>query len=97
MQKVLLYIAVSLDGFIAAENDDTSWLDAYQVEDEDYGYGVFIKNVDSAIMGSRTYQQALEHPERLLNDLKTYVLTSKPLPVKHGSNVSFMLDKLKKF
>ncbi len=73
--KVLLYIAMSLDGYIARKNDDISWLEPYQTPEEDYGYSAFINTVGSAIMGSRTYQQSLEHPERLLRGLKTYVLS----------------------
>jgi dihydrofolate reductase len=85
--KVLLYIAISLDGFIASKNDDVSWLDQYQTETEDYGYSVFIKTVGTAIMGARTYMQSLEHPERLLKELKTYVLTKQQLPIPQGFNV----------
>ena len=87
--KVLLYIATSLDGFIARKDDDISWLDFYQVENEDYGYSTFIKTVGTAIMGARTYTQSLEHPERLLKGLQTYVLSKWLFPMSSNVNVEF--------
>ncbi len=79
MGKVLVYIAVSLDGFIARPDDDISWLDPFSAGGEDYGYGDFLRTMGTAVMGSRTYGQSLAHPERLLTGLKNYILTSKPL------------------
>jgi len=42
-RKIILYIAMSLDGYIARENNDISWLDIVEDPDEDYGYGKFIQ------------------------------------------------------
>ncbi|MBR9922544.1 MAG: dihydrofolate reductase [Bacteroidetes bacterium] len=55
MRKLILYIACSLDGYIAKPNDDLSFLDKVQVEGMDYGYHDFIATVDTIIMGRRTY------------------------------------------
>lgn len=38
MTKVILYIAVSSDGFIADKQGGVSWLDEFSGEPEDYGY-----------------------------------------------------------
>lgn len=54
--KLLLYISMSLDGFLAGENDDLSWLDAMAKEGEDYGYSDFTKNIDKYIVGHTTYK-----------------------------------------
>jgi dihydrofolate reductase len=89
MGKVIVYIATSLDGFIAGPDDDISWLDPFSVPGEDYGYGEFIRNVGTAIMGARTYEQSLAHPERLLTGLNNYVLTSRSLPAAPGASVEF--------
>jgi dihydrofolate reductase len=50
-RKVILYIAVSLDGYIAKPNDDLSFLSIVQQEGEDYGYANFINSVDTVILG----------------------------------------------
>lgn len=55
MANVIIYCAVSLDGFLAAPNDDLSFLDAMHVEGEDYGYNQLKNRVDTIIMGRKTY------------------------------------------
>ena len=85
MGKVVVYIATSLDGFIARPDDDISWLDPFSAGSEDYGYGDFIRNMGTAVMGARTYEQSLIHPDRLLTGLKNYILTSRSLPPAPGT------------
>jgi len=99
--KVLLYIAMSLDGYIARKNEDISWLEPYQTPEEDYGYSAFINTVGCAIMGARTYQQSLEHPERLLKGLKTYVLSQRSFPSApevelYSGKLEALVEKIKR-
>lgn len=46
-----LFIATSLDGYIAGPDDDLSWL----FTDADYGFEEFYQSVDTLIMGRGTY------------------------------------------
>ena len=46
---------MSLDGFIATEDDDLSWLSMVEQEGEDYGYAAFNETVDTYIMKYRSY------------------------------------------
>ncbi len=94
MGKVIVYIATSLDGFIARPDDDISWLDPFSAGGEDYGYGDFIRNIGTAVMGARTYEQSLVHPERLLTDLKNYILTSRSLPLAPGTRTELWYGPL---
>lgn len=55
MRKVIVYIATSLDGFIAGENDSLDFLKCVEKPGEDYGYADFIKTIDTVIMGRKTY------------------------------------------
>jgi dihydrofolate reductase len=48
---VILFIAASLDGYIAGPDDDLSWL----FTDADYGFSSFYAGVDTLIMGRGTY------------------------------------------
>ena len=76
MRKVVLYIATSLDGYIAKENHDISWLSVVGSANEDYGYGEFIKTVDTVIMGRRTYDKVLSMTEEFPHKgKKCYVLS----------------------
>jgi dihydrofolate reductase len=60
MGKVVLYIAASIDGYIARENGAVDWLDLVAVEGEDYGYAAFYDSVDALIMGSKTYEEVVQ-------------------------------------
>ena len=55
MRKLKVFIACSIDGFIADENGGLDFLEAVQVEGEDYGYAEFCKDVDTVIIGRKTY------------------------------------------
>lgn len=55
MRKLILYIATSLDGYIAKPNDDLGFLKIVQKEGEDYGYAEFTANIDTIILGRKTY------------------------------------------
>jgi len=59
MGKVVLYIAVSIDGYIARDDGTVDWLDVVAAEGEDYGYTAFYEAVDGLIMGSKTYEEVV--------------------------------------
>lgn len=60
MRKISLFIATSLDGYIAKPNDDLDFLKLVEKEGEDYGYGEFTDTIDTVIVGRRTYDYVLE-------------------------------------
>jgi dihydrofolate reductase len=75
MSRRMVYIASSLDGFIARKNGDIDWLE----EDPSYDYyQEFIKNVGVILMGASTYEKVLSfgigwpYPEQM-----SYVFTHK--------------------
>lgn len=75
-RKLVVYIAMSLDGYIAAPGDDLSFLDKVQVKGEDYGYGAFIKTVDTVLIGRRTYDWVMKQvPVFPHADMETYVIS----------------------
>lgn len=53
MSRVRVFIACSLDGFIAGENNDLSWLPSGG--DDDHGYAAFMAEVGALLMGRATY------------------------------------------
>lgn len=59
MKKTILYIAASLDGFIARADGSVDWLPAPAIGGEDYGYAAFLETVDTLVMGRKTYEQSL--------------------------------------
>lgn len=54
MTKVVLFIATSLDGYIASPDGTVDWL----FHDADYGYTEFMASVDAVVMGRQTWEQA---------------------------------------
>ncbi|MGA9517160.1 MAG: dihydrofolate reductase family protein [Trichococcus sp.] len=58
-RKVRVYIAASLDGYIAHSDGNIDWLDSVARHDEDYGYAAFIETIDTVIMGRKTYEKVL--------------------------------------
>lgn len=59
MRNVILYIATTLDGYIAGPGDDISFLDRAQLPGEDYGYKAFYDKVDTVVVGRKTYEKVL--------------------------------------
>ena len=93
-RKVILYIATSLDGYIAKPNDDLSFLSIVEQTGEDYGYGSFIKTVDTVILGRKTYEwvmnQVTDFPHGNQN---TFVITRTSRPAI--GNIKFHTGNLK--
>lgn len=80
-RKVIVYIATSLDGYIAKPNDDLSFLSIVEHEGEDYGYDDFIKSVDTVILGRKTYDWVVSQvPEFPHQDKKSFVITRTARP-----------------
>lgn len=83
MRKLIVYIAASLDGYIAAPNDDLSFLNIVESPGEDYGYNEFFNSIDTIVLGKRTYdwvksQVGTEHYDK--SDKDIYVITHSNLP-----------------
>ena len=77
MAEIKLYIATSLDGYIARKNNSLDWLNALQVpEGEDFGYGEFYSGIDTVLMGANTYKEVLSFGvDWPYEDCKSYVIS----------------------
>ena len=76
--KVSVYIATSLDGFIARQNGDLDWLPAPTEGGEDFGYAKFMFTIDHIVMGRNTFEKVLTFGGWHY-DKKVIVLTSRDL------------------
>jgi dihydrofolate reductase len=100
-RKVILYIATSLDGYIAKQDDNLDFLSLVEQEGEDYGYADFEKTVDTVILGRRTYEIAASMAGHFPHsDKNAYIITRKPRPdtdsVKfYSGDLKALIHKLK--
>ncbi|MBK1988858.1 dihydrofolate reductase [Sphaerospermopsis aphanizomenoides BCCUSP55] len=92
MRKIRLFIASSLDGYIASKSGDVDWL----FTDHDYGYSEFFNSIDTLIMGSKTYHQILGFGEYPYPGKKAFVVSK----TRHGGqddHVQFVGENLESF
>jgi dihydrofolate reductase len=81
--KTSLFIAMSLDGYIAKPDGDISFLNQVEQKGEDYGYTTFIETVDSVVLGRKTYDKVLSMGiEMPYGDRQVFVLTRQPQPAR---------------
>src|SRR4030095_3362006 len=87
MGKIVCNLATSVDGFIADENGGVDWLNDFNAED--YGMVEFFEQCGTAIMGSKTYEQALAF-NSWFGKLKGVVFTSRKLPPFKNEIINFV-------
>lgn len=77
-----VFIATSLDGFIAREDGGLDWLDdanATVPEGEDCGYSAFMASVDVLVMGRKTYEKVLTFGEWPYGETRVVVMSGSPI------------------
>ncbi len=82
MRKVILGVAVSLDGFIEGPNGEYDWC----LTDQDYGFSDFFKRVDTIFVGRKTYEMSLgmEGGDAGFPKFKEYIFSTTLKKVKEG-------------
>lgn len=102
MARILGYIAASLDGLIAADDDDLGWL--FKYDDMDLGehdYGTFLKRIRTVVMGRGTYDFIAREPAPwAYADQRVIVVTSRPIedpkgPLEIRTDVSDLVSELR--
>jgi dihydrofolate reductase len=78
MTTLSVYIASSLDGYIATDDDALDWLEAAARPDEDYGFASFLDDVDALAMGRRTYDHIAHLDPLPFGDRPVFVFTHHP-------------------
>jgi len=85
-----VYIATTLDGFVAREDHRIDWLNAYHQTGEDLGYDAFMESVDGLVMGRNSFQTVLSFgfwPYKKPVIVLSQTLASKDIPETLPSNV----------
>lgn len=79
-----VYIASSLDGFIARNDGTLDWLSIVERPNEDYGYKLFFDSIDTMIVGRNTYDVVLGFGAWPYAGKRCVVVTHRPLASRHG-------------
>jgi dihydrofolate reductase len=93
MRKIKLYIASSLDSYIASEGGGIDWL----FTNGDYGYAKFYDSIDTVLVGRKTYDQSLKFDEYPYKGKKVYVFTRRPNGKKNTQYVEFIDGDIPRF
>ena len=101
-RKIIVYIAISADGFIARKDGAVDWLDRPRPKGEDYGMGEFFKSIDTILYGRKTYDTAVKFVEEGVEipdqgDIRNYVFSHRRPPRKVLPGFEFVSDPIKKF
>ena len=98
MRKIILYIACSLDGYIAKSDGSVDWLDEIpNPEKSDYGYAEFYNSIDTVIMGNKTYQQVLEFGIEYPYKGKKSIVLTKNSGLTKDENAEFISKNIPEF
>ncbi len=92
MSQLILYIATSLDGYIARSSGAVDWL----FTDQDYGYENFYNSIDRLVMGNSTYAQIQDWGDYPYSDKQGFVF-SRTIRQERDANVQFVSGDLASF
>ncbi len=89
--KVTIHMVSSLDGIIAKKDNSVSWFETADHYEKGVAEGnaeEFMKTIDCFVMGSRTYELALELSKEFgwaYGDVPTIVVTHRKLPIDRNN------------
>ena len=99
MRKVILGLAVSLDGFIEGPNGEYDWC----LTDQDYGMKAFFERIDAVFVGRKTYEMSLGMEGEVpgMPKMKEYIFSTTLDSVKKGAilmkeDIKQEVEKIKK-
>lgn len=81
--RISVYIATSIDGYIARKDESLDWLDRVGGFEEDYGFKSLLGSIDALIIGRKTYQVAATVPDPYPGK-RVIVLSTTLTSVKEG-------------
>jgi dihydrofolate reductase len=94
MRKIILNLAISLDGYISDPQGGFGWIKGHNDSSLDFGeknyFESFLDTVDIVVMGSKSYEDTVLTGMNLFEDKQIIVITSRKLEKK--DNVRFIKD-----
>lgn len=100
-RKIIVYITISADGYIARPDGDVEWLNRHP-RTVDYGMGKFYPTIDTILIGRKTYDWALAYQKKTASknifdkSVTNYIFSRRP-PKKPAQSVQFVSEPVKTF
>jgi dihydrofolate reductase len=87
MRRLRFSVATSLDGFIAGPNGEYDWI----IADREMDFTALYKQFDTALMGRRTFEMALQGPGATMPGMQT-IVCSRTLRQQDHPDVTIVAD-----
>lgn len=96
MRRIILYIATSIDGYIATPDGGVEWLEEIPNPNKtDHGYNALLDSIDTVLMGGRTYHEIIGFGVQWPYKNKvTYVVSRRYSNVTPNENVRFITEDI---
>jgi dihydrofolate reductase len=78
VRKVILNLAISLDGFVEGPSGEYDWC----YTDQDYGISSFLQQVDAVFCGRKSYELLISVGDEILSGKKKYVFSRNPIDIQ---------------
>ena len=89
MRRIIYFLAISLDGFLARSQGEIDWL----FTDQDYGFSGFFEEVDTVLLGRKTYEQVLTFGEYPYSTKQNFIFSRAAARFAHGTTVNQPVGK----
>ena len=99
MRPITLYIAASIDNFIARTDGNVDWLESpeFHLPNEDFAYREFYDSIDCTLMGNNTYKAVIDFDIPFPYSDKTNFVFSQKTPAHGNEHVTFVSDDILEF
>lgn len=82
--QISVFIAQSLDGYIARPDHSIDWLETFDTSGEDHGYQPFYDSCGALVIGRATLEVALQFTKWPWEGKRVIVATHRPIGRRHG-------------
>jgi len=79
--EIIYHLAVSLDGYIATKEGKVDWLDDFQPDENEDDFGELFASFDGLLLGSGTYEFALDYGQWMAPGKPSWVFTKREMPL----------------
>ncbi len=96
-RKVIVHIGTSADGYIARPDGDLEWLTSRPAPPGFYGMNAFMKSIDMALLGRKTYEASLRLGAKFGSKSRTFVFSRHAPPADAPRGVEFVSEAIGPF